>query len=129
MTATALADPASVFADAEFMHDAALERMAAGDIRDASEKAWCAAKRAVDALILARTGELPPKSPDTTRALLRLARGNSEIGNLRDRYFTRQSALHGDCFYTGLCEPLDAIETLIQETADFIQDAEILARD
>ncbi len=128
MTTTALADPSPVFADAQDMHDAALERMAAGDIRDASEKAWCAAKRAVDALILARTGQLPPKSPDTTRALLRLASGNPEIGNLRDRYAARRDILHGDCFYTGLCEPLDAIEELIHETADFIQDARNLAR-
>ena len=127
MTTTA-ADPTPVFADAQRMHDAALQRMAAGDIRDASEKAWCAAKRAVDALVLARMGQLPPKSPDTTRALLRLAKGNPEIGNLRDRYATRRDMLHGDCFYTGLCEPVDAIEELIHQTADFIQDAQILAR-
>ena len=125
---TALADPTPVFADAQYMHSAALERMAAGDIRDASEKAWCAAKRAIDALILVRTGQLPPKSPDTTRGLLRLASDNPEIADLRDRYFTRQSVLHGDCFYTGFCEPLDAIEELIRETADFIQDAQSLAR-
>ncbi len=128
MTTTALADPSPVFADAQDMHDAALERMAAGDIRDASEKAWCAAKRAVDALILARTGQLPPKSPDTTRALLRLAKDDPGVRTLQDRYFTRRSVLHGDCFYTGWCEPLDAIEELIHETDDFIQDARTLAR-
>ena len=128
MATTALADPSPVFADAQDMHDAALERMAAGDIRDASEKAWCAAKRAVDALILARTGQLPPKSPDTTRALLRLAKDDQGVRTLQDRYFTRQSVLHGDCFYTGWCEPLDAIEELIHETDDFIQDARTLAR-
>ena len=125
---TTAADPAPIFADAQFMYAAALERMAAGDIRDASEKAWCAAKRAIDALILSRSGELPPKSPDTTRALMRLARDNPEMAGLRARYATRRDTLHGDCFYTGLCEPLDAVEELIQQTADFIQDAQTLAR-
>ena len=121
---TAAADPASVFADAQHMHDAALRRMAAGDVRDAAEKA----RRAVDALILARTGQLPPKSPNTTRALLRLAQDDPRARTLQDRYFTRQSALHGDCFYTGAREPLDAIHRLIRETAGFIEDAQILAR-
>ena len=88
------------------MQEAALRRMAAGDIRDASDKAWCAAKRATDALILARTGQLPPKSPDTTRSLLRLAEDNAELRGLLGDYTTRRDVLHGDCFYTGLCEPV-----------------------
>ncbi len=127
MTTTS-ADATPIFADVRRMHRAALDRLAVGDIRDAAEKAWCAAKRATDGLVLARTGQLPPKSPDTTRSLLKLARNNPEISSLRDRYFTRQSALHGDCFYTGWCEPVEAIELLIHETEDFIQDAETLSR-
>ncbi len=126
MTITS-ADPTPIFADALQMQEAALRRMAAGDIRDASDKAWCAAKRATDALILARTGRLPPKSPDTTRSLLRLAQDNAELRGLLGDYTTRHDVLHGDCFYTGLCEPADAIERLIRETADFIQDAQTLA--
>ena len=126
MTTTS-ADPTPIFADARHMHASALQRMAAGDIRDAADKAWCAAKRATDALILARTGQLPPKSPDTTRSLLRLAQDNPEMRSLRARYTERRDILHGDCFYTGLCEPLDAIEALIYETADFIQDAHTLS--
>jgi hypothetical protein len=43
------------------MYVAALERLDPMDIRDASEKAWCAAKRATDALIVARTGEELPQ--------------------------------------------------------------------
>ena len=127
MTTTS-ADPTPIFADAHRMHTAALQRMAAGDLRDAADKAWCAAKRATDALVLARTGKLPPKSPDTTRALLRLAQDHPEMRDLLGGYTTRRDVLHGDCFYTGLCEPIDAIERLIQETSDFIQDAEALAR-
>ena len=127
MTATS-ADPTPIFADALSMHDDALRRMAAGDIRDASEKAWCAARRAIDALILARTGQLPPKSPNTTRTLLALAQDDPRVRTLQDRYFTRRSALHGDCSCAGCCEPIDAICRLIHETADFIQDARKLAR-
>ena len=124
---TAASDASAVFADARFMHDASLERLAAGDIRDAAEKAWCAAKRAMDALILARTGELPARSPLTTRALRELAKSDPAVRNLRRRYFDRQRELHGRCFYTGQCEPLDGIEDVIRQTADYIADAERLA--
>ena len=86
------------------------------------------AERAVDALILARNGGLAPESTDTTRALLRLAKDNPELAGLRDRYAERRLILYGDCFYTGLCEPVDAVEELIQQTADFIQDAQSLAQ-
>ena len=126
MTTTS-ADPTPIFADARQMHASALQRMASGDIRDAADKAWCAAKRATDALILARTGHLSPKSPDTTRSLLRLAQDHPEIRGLLGDYTTRRDVLHSDCFYIGLCEPADAIQRLIQETADFIQHAESLA--
>ena len=81
MTTTGLS-VSSVFADAERMHDAALQRLAADDIRDAAEKAWCAAKRATDALVLARTGKLPPKSPDTSRALRTMAAAEPAIRGL-----------------------------------------------
>ena len=120
-------DADSVFADAHRMYGDALERMAAGDIRDAAEKAWCAAKRAADALILARTGSLPPRSPDTSRGLRRLAEADPNTRALHDGYFARQALLHGECFYTGLCDPIDATERLIRETIDLIRDAERLA--
>ena len=124
---TVAVDTAGVFSDARLMHEAALDRMAAGDIRDAAEKAWCAAKRATDALILARTGKLPPKSPDTTRALRIMTAADPSVRSLQSRYFERQGALHGDCFYTGWCEPIGDTERLIRETADYIRDAERLA--
>ena len=127
MTTTS-ADPTAIFADALRMQESAIQRMAAGDIRDAADKAWCAAKRATDALILARTGQLPPKSPDTTRSLLRLAQDHLELRPLVGEYTARRDILHGDCFYTGLCEPLDAIQRMIHETTGFIGDAQTLAR-
>ena len=48
--------------------------------------------------------------------------------NLRGRYYTRQGALHGDCFYFGLCDPLDETERLIRETIDYVIAAEALAQ-
>ncbi len=122
------ADRAAVlFADARALHDAALARLDAGDIRDAAEKAWCATKRAADGLIVARTGEEPAKSPITTRELNRLAIDEQDISQLADRYHIVKDALHGDCFYLGFCEPTERTERLIHQTAGYITDAERLA--
>ena len=118
---------AALFADARALHDAALARLDASDIRDAAEKAWCATKRAADGLIVARTGEEPAKSPFTTREINRLAVDDADIGHLADRYHIVKDALHGDCFYLGFCEPVERTERLIHETGRYITDAEALA--
>ena len=34
---------------------------------------------------------------------------------------------HGECFYNGLCDPLEDTERRIRRTADYIDDAERLA--
>ena len=117
----------AIFADARAVHADALRLLEAGDIRDAAEKAWCATKRATDALILARTGTEPEISSDTARGLVRLATEDQVFRTLRRRYHSRQSTLHGDCFYLGLCEPIDEVEGRIHRTADYINDAERLA--
>ena len=111
--------------DAKAMHREALERLAVGDIRDAAEKAWCATKRATDALILARTGEEPGPTAMTSDNLDNLARQNSDINSLLGRYYSRISQLHGLCFYVGHCN--DQTERRIRETAIYIEDAERLA--
>ena len=105
------------------MYSAALSRLAEGDIRDASEKAWCAVKRATAALVLAHTGELPERSTDTGSSLRRIAK-TEPSASLKARYYERQGTLHGECFYIGLCEPTEDTERLIRETIDYIQDAE-----
>ena len=126
-TAETAADrAAALFADARALHDAALARLDAGDIRDAAEKAWCATKRAADWLIVARTGEEPAKSPITTQELRRLARLDDGVSRLTGHYHTARDVLHGDCFYLGLCERAD-IRTLLGETSDYIREAERLA--
>lgn len=91
-----------LFADARAMYDSAVERWDAGDIRDSAEKAWCATLRATNALILARTGEEPEKTPETSGRLDRLARQEPEAGILVGRYYSRQQRLRGDCFYSGI---------------------------
>ena len=117
----------AIFEDARAVHADALRLLEAGDIRDAAGKAWCATKRATDALILAKTGEEPEISSDTARGLVRLATEDQVFRALRRRYHSRQSTLHGDCFYLGLCEPIDEIEQRIRRTADYISDAARLA--
>ena len=117
----------ATFADARSMYAAALTRLAADDLRDAAEKAWCATLRATDGLILARTGQAPKKSPETTGTLRRLSGSDPDIDRLRHRYFTAQGALHGDCFYLGHCEPVDDTKHLIRETIDYIDEAQRLA--
>ena len=115
-----------IFDDAKAMHVEALERLAAGDIRDAAEKAWCATKRATDALILARTGEEPGTTAITSDELDALARHDSRAKPLVGRYWSRIGHLHGQCFYNGRCDSPD-IERRIRQTADYIEDAERLA--
>ena len=117
----------AIFTDARAVHADALRLLAAGDIRDAAEKAWCATKRATDALILARTGVEVEQSPATTSGILRLESEDRAVSSLARRYFSRQGRLHGACFYLGVCEPADEVERRIRETADYIHDAENLA--
>lgn len=124
---TAASRIAAIFADARLMQGAALRLLEQGDLRDAAEKSWCAAKRATDALILARTGEETERSPDTSRELQRLARADDAFLTLMRRYFSRQVSLHGRCFYLGECAPVDETERRIRETTQYIDDADTLA--
>ena len=116
-----------IFADARAVHADAMRLLSEGDIRDAAEKAWCATKRAADALILARTGTEPEISSDTSVGLAMLSEADEAISPLVGRYYSRQGQLHGTCFYLGVCRPVEQIERRIRQTADYITDAENLA--
>ena len=116
---------AEIFADARDVQAQAIELLQHGDIRDAAEKAWCATKRATDALILAHTGEEPPTTAATTNNLDSLARLVSDVRSLQGRYYSRIYNLHGMCFYSGFCN--DQTERRIRETTEYIDDAEALA--
>lgn len=123
---TTEANAARIFADARLMRDAALERMAAGDIRDAAEKVWCATVRATEALVFVRTGQESDTSTMAGRRLQTLAGADPSLWELRTRYSDRQATLHGECFYHDYCEPV-VTKRLIRETSDYISDAERLA--
>ena len=69
----------ALIADARSLHESALRQMDQGDIRDAAEKAWCATKRATDALLLARTGEDPAVTARTSDGLDLLAQQDSAV--------------------------------------------------
>ena len=118
---------AALFTDARALHDAALARLDADDIRDAAEKAWCATERAADGLIVARTGHAPKESPDTTRQLRHLSSADENVHRSMSHYYAAREALHGHCFYLGFCEPIDGTERLIHETVDYIDEVERLA--
>ena len=115
-----------LFDDAKFMHRSALERLDVLDVRDAADKAWCATKRATDALILARTGEEPGTTAMTSDGLDALADEDDRVQSLVGRYYSRISQLHGQCFYDGRCDSPDTLRR-IRETAEYIADAERLA--
>ena len=126
MTTTSISDRVvELFADARQVHSQAIERLDAGDVRDAAEKAWCATKRATDALILALTGEEPVTTARTTDELDALADREPEARTLLGRYFSRLGQLHGACFYDARCNP--QTERRIRETAAYIDDAQGLA--
>ena len=120
---------AIIFQDARDLQADALEMLALGKVRNAAEKAWGATKRATDALELARTGEEPERTPETGAGLRMLASLDPVVRRARlvRRYHSRQVVLHGECFYNGLCDPLDETERRIRETTGYIDDAERLA--
>ena len=108
------------------MHRSAIERLDALDVRDAADMAWCATKRATDALILARTGEEPATTAMTSDGLDALADGDDRVKSLVGRYYSRISQLHGQCFYDGRCDSPHTVRR-IRETAEYITDAGRLA--
>ena len=117
-----------IFADARSLYDDALEMLAQDRIRNAAEKAWGATRRATDALILARTGELPQTTAVTSRTIRSLGLQSSRIEDLVGRYYIRIGQLHGECFYNGNCDAGDT-ESRIRDTVQYIQDAEALAHE
>ena len=118
-----------IFDDAEFLYQEAMKELEVGKIRDAAEKAWGATLRATNALILARIGEEPERTPETSRKLRELAEQDGEIEEkLVGRYFTRSEVLHGTCFYLGICEPVEDIKRRIRDTHKYIEEARKLAK-
>lgn len=124
-TVTIQDDIEGIFADARQLQEQAIERLEQGDIQDAAEEAWCATKRATDALIMALTGQEPGPTGLTSDCLDDLVDAGRATNSLQRRYYSRLSQLHGSCFYTGACNR--HTERRIRETAAFIADAQSLS--
>ena len=109
--------------DAEDLLSKAIEEMDI-DVRDAAEKAWGATLRASNALILERTGKVPERTPETSVELHRLCATEAKIEGIKlcDRYHTRSDYLHGQCFYEGICRPIEEVKRRILETREYIED-------
>ena len=58
------------------------------------------------------------------RMIRQLRRQDPSLEPLRKSYAIRQSFLHGACFYDGILEPEEDIIADVQETIDYIRDAE-----
>ena len=74
---------------------------------------------------MARTGEQPGPTDLTSDRIDDLVDSDPSAASLQGRYYSRLSQLHGACFYTGACN--QHTERRINETADYIAGAEILA--
>ena len=107
------------FQDAREIQADALEMLAQGKIRNAAEKPWEATKRATAALVLARTGEEPERTPETGAALRMMTSIDDNVRRARllRRYHSHQVHLHGEFFYNGLCDPLEGTERRVRRTA------------
>lgn len=80
-----------IFQDPWALYTDAVEELERVRFRNAAE-AWGATKRATDALILARMGEVPRTAGETDRELRRLGRQDQRVQQLVGPYFTRAAS-------------------------------------
>ena len=111
----------TIFSDALTLQSQAVERFNAGDVRDGAEKAWCAARRATDAMILSATNKEPRSSGKTMEVLRRLYRYDDAVFKyVHTSYTSYQTSLHGNCFYDGNCGPPEFFGSEIEDTLYYI---------
>ena len=111
--------------DAWEQYRSALERLNAGDVRDACGKAWNATRAASEAAVLAHSGNTAT-TINISSGLRSLARQYG-IPNLSAGYAQRAQYLHNDACYYGACDN-DDIPDLIYGTEEFIRAAQELAQ-
>lgn len=118
-----MAEVKDIIQDAYHLYEKAIDELERGNIREAAEKAWGATARATGALILGMSGEKLEGTIGMTKKLHELAEMNKRVSELLiGRYHTRESFLHGHCFYMGILEPRGEIERRIRETKLYIDD-------
>ena len=105
--------------DARAMQEEALGRLEAGDWRDASEKAWCAARNATQAVVLEIYGLDSPRSTNIDSGIRALARERGgEWVEMRKDYTEVVYHLHIEAFYGGVYH--DDIPDLVRGVSDYI---------
>ena len=118
----------SLMSDARAMQAEAVSRLEAGDWRDASEKAWCAARNATQAVVLEIYGVENPRSTNIDAGIRALARerGGDWIMARKD-YTEVVYHLHIEAFYGSVWN--DDIPDLIRGVAGYIDVIERLANE
>ena len=111
--------------DAWGQYHSAVERLEAGDVRDACGKAWNATRAASEGAVLAHRGNIA-NTINISNGLRRLAR-EYNLPELSAQYAQRAQYLHIEACYYGACDNED-IPDLIYGTADYISAAEQLAQ-
>ena len=102
-----------------------MERLNAGDVRDACGKAWNATRAASEAAVLAHSGNTAT-TISISSGLRSLARQYG-LPNLSAEYAKRAQYLHIEACYYGACYN-DDIPDLIQGTEEFIRAAQDVAQ-
>ena len=110
--------------DAWEQYRSAIERLNAGDVRDACGKAWNATRAASEAAVLAHSGNTAT-TINISSGLRALAKQHG-VPSLSAGYAQRAQYLHIDACYYGACDN-DDIPDLIYGTEEFIRAARELA--
>ena len=94
-------------------------------VRNAGEKVREPMKRATDALVLAKTAKSRSgrRKPGAVLRMLASLDDEARQARLVRRSHSRQVVLHEECFYNGLCGPLDETEPRIRERSAYIDGA------
>ena len=112
------------FEDAWEQYRSAIDRLEAGDVRDACGKAWNATRAAAEGAVLAHNGDTATTN-HISNSFRRLSRANGFL-ELPGKYSERAQYLHVNGCYYGFIDE-DHIPLLIRETEDLIRQAEDLA--
>ena len=115
----------SLLDDAWDQYRSALERLEAGDVRDACGKAWNATRAASEAAVLSHQGNTST-TINIASGLRSLAR-QYNLPELSAGYAQRAQFLHIDACYYGAYDNED-IPDLIHGTADYISAAQNIAQ-
>ena len=112
------------FDDAWEQYRSAIDRLEAGDVRDACGKAWNATRAAAEAAVLAHNGDTATTN-HISNSFRRLSWANG-FTELPGKYSERAQYLHVNGCYYGFVDD-DQIPEMIRETAELIRQAEQLA--